>query len=443
MTLNFDALVKAPRLLVEAYLKPLQGTRFRPTGFPNLGAADYDAPDPRDPERTKRMLLVESAASVTNWLERAMFKDFSRDNVSDELADGVSGIPYVEIDCGSKGRTSTLLESHRLNTPYIWESAAESAVALQAELCSTIGVPRRKKKGEAASDDSDGEAGGRIDMGRFYRALMKYDPNCLVHGVFLEKVSGRLRVPRALSGFIEAHGVSRADSGGTKFDHIFPAKDDKSGIASKDGYTNVPYPTTDFVAESIVAYFNLDLSQIRGYGLGPAADRLLIALALFKLLRFAEVGAVWNLRSPCKLEVQSLTMRRVEGFELPKTSAEIAKLLPELISEAATAELFDRDSAKRVRKVAWAKKKEVIEIELPKDTPAPAIPEELKKLIKWAKATKAKAPKLILSDRPDASVLEKVLALFASESAKSGILEKLGTDPDHGADADGDDGETS
>mgnify|MGYP001555964026 FL=1 len=63
MPLDFTALKDAPRLLVEAKLKPLQGTRFQPTGFPNLGAATYQGPGGVD------MLLVESAQSMANRLE--------------------------------------------------------------------------------------------------------------------------------------------------------------------------------------------------------------------------------------------------------------------------------------------------------------------------------------------------------------------------------------
>ena len=63
MPLNLDALATAPRLLMEAHLQPLQGTRFQPTGFPNLGAATYDGPS------GERMLLVESAQSMANRLE--------------------------------------------------------------------------------------------------------------------------------------------------------------------------------------------------------------------------------------------------------------------------------------------------------------------------------------------------------------------------------------
>ena len=51
---------------MEADLKPLQGERFQPTGFPDLGAATYQLPD------GTRMLLVESAQSMANHLEKTI-----------------------------------------------------------------------------------------------------------------------------------------------------------------------------------------------------------------------------------------------------------------------------------------------------------------------------------------------------------------------------------
>jgi len=56
MTLELDALIdpNQHRLLIEVELRPVQGARFQPTGFPDLGAAVFDAPD-------GRRLLVESA----------------------------------------------------------------------------------------------------------------------------------------------------------------------------------------------------------------------------------------------------------------------------------------------------------------------------------------------------------------------------------------------
>ena len=58
----FAELTDAKRLLIEADLVPVQGDRFQPTGFADLGAATYQAAD------GTRMLLVESAQSVATHL---------------------------------------------------------------------------------------------------------------------------------------------------------------------------------------------------------------------------------------------------------------------------------------------------------------------------------------------------------------------------------------
>jgi CRISPR-associated protein Csb1 len=345
MSLDFSALAKVPRLLIETKLRPIQGTRFQPTGFPNLGAATYDGPDGR------RMLLVESAQSMANWLEHALFTELRRDCACDALIPEVNGISFIEIDCGAFGHTNTLLESHRINTPYLWESADPSALDLQVRILNDLGVAKkRKKKGTSeGSGEGDDEAAGRIDIQRFYRTLLKYDLNSLIHGAFLEKVAGRLRVPRALSGFVEAVGVNPAESGGTKFDQIFPAKDPSRGVTADDGYTNVPYPRTEYTAQQIVAYFNLDLGQIRAYGLGSEAEQLLIALAIFKVSRLLE--SEWDLRSNCKLAADSTLVQRPTSFHIPRAS-ELAKILPELIRSAQ-----QKDLLAGVSKVKWVRKK--------------------------------------------------------------------------------------
>ena len=43
MPIDHEALKPAPRVLIEAALKPVAGTRIQPTGFPDLGPATYDA----------------------------------------------------------------------------------------------------------------------------------------------------------------------------------------------------------------------------------------------------------------------------------------------------------------------------------------------------------------------------------------------------------------
>ena len=177
--------------------------------------------------------------------------------------------------------TNSLLEFQRLNSPYIMHGANEKwitfADVLRPELdLSTTPAKKARDKPkptDAPADDTPADkerddVAGVVDLRKLATVCFKYDPNSLVHGVFLEKIAGRLRHPRALSAFIEASGVGRADSGGVKFDRVLP-KPSVANVAAKDGYGNVPFHRTEFTAKSIIAFFSLDLAQVRGYGLPP------------------------------------------------------------------------------------------------------------------------------------------------------------------------------
>ncbi len=107
---------------------------------------------------------------------------------------------------------------------------------------------------------------------------------------------------------------------------------DPSGDAAK-GYGNVPFARTEFTAKSTLAYFNLDLATTRGYGLGDNAEKLLIALALFKILQFLETGL--RLRTACDFEFKTLRVTRPKDMDLSKFTellTELKKNLPSLIS---------------------------------------------------------------------------------------------------------------
>jgi len=299
MTIDLSALESAPRLLIEAHLQPLQGTRFQPTGFPEIGAAQYDGPDGAP------MLLVESPQSMANRLEAVCW-----DRVADNWVAPLKGLSVVRVnDKEGKALTNSVLESHRINSPYILEGQDKCVfLALKSEL--------------ADMDE------GFVDLRKLARVLQKLDINALLHGVFLAKkdlAGGRLRLPRALSAFIEARRISVAASGGVKNDGVNP-----SGDTAK-GFGNVPFARDEFVSPEISAYFNLDLAQLRGYGLGDAVYRLLVALALFKIRAFLETGL--RLRTACDLECTGLDVKRPQAFELP-TLAELTRELPALIDRA-------------------------------------------------------------------------------------------------------------
>jgi CRISPR-associated protein Csb1 len=304
MTLDLSSLADEPRLLVEADLQPLQGTRFQPTGFPDLGAATFKGPD-----GSTDMLLVESAQSVANRLEVVCW-----DETADDWVPPLRGLPVVKVlDTDGEPLTNSVLEAHRLNSPYILEGKDKSVLDMLKE-------------------ELAGMEEGMVDIGKLARTLMRVDTNAALHGVFLAKgdlAGGRLRLPRALSGFIEAEDVRVAASGGVKNDRVDPSGD------TKKGFGNVPFARDEYVAPKITAYFNLDLAQIRGFALPEAAEKLLVALALFKIQRFLRTGL--RLRTACDLEALSVRVTRPTGFELPPEE-ELADMLPGLIERAASAE---------------------------------------------------------------------------------------------------------
>ncbi|WP_147653254.1 type I-G CRISPR-associated RAMP protein Csb1/Cas7g [Vulcaniibacterium gelatinicum] len=315
MPLDLSALDHTPRLLLEARLKPLQGTRFQPTGFPNLGPATYDGPD------GKRMLLVESAQSMANRLETVCW-----DRVADDWVAPLKGLPVIKVvNKTGEPLTNTVLEAHRTNSPYILEGKDTTVLSLL--------------KQELAGMEE-----GPVDIRKLAAVLLRMDTNALLHGVFLAKsdlAGGRLRLPRALSAFIEAEDVREAQSGGVKNDQVNPSGD------TARGFGNVPFARSEFTAPKITAYFNLDLAQIRGYGLGENVTRLLITLALFKIRAFLDEGL--RLRTACDLECESLTVTRPEGFTVP-TRETIEAELPTLIAKVAEENGWPQ---KRVTAVTW------------------------------------------------------------------------------------------
>jgi len=317
MPLDFSALGNSPRLLLEADLQPIQGTRFQPTGFPDLGAATYDGPDGTP------MLLVESAQSMANRLESVCWEE-----ELDDWVDPLRGLPLIKVlDKDDAPLTNSVLEAHRLNSPYILEGKDKTVFNMLHERLAHMEE-------------------GRVNIRDLAATLLEVDTNAALHGVFLAKkdlAGGRLRLPRALSSFIEAENVTVAASGGVKNDAVNP-----SGEAKK-GFGNVPFARDEYVAPEITAYFNLDLAQIRAFGLGDMATDLLIALALFKIRRFLDVGL--RLRTACDLELREMQVKRPQDFEAPERQA-LESALPELI-EAVAAE--GRFADPRVTTVTYEK----------------------------------------------------------------------------------------
>ncbi len=306
MSIDLAPLSNAPRLLVEQELKPVQGSRFQPTGFPDLGAAAFDGPD------GSRMLLVESAQSMANRLETVCW-----DEANQALVPALAGLSYVRITKkGGEYLTSTVTEAHRLNSPYLLEGKNKSF------------FNELKARTDPFSE-------GVIDRRKLAKVIFEYDACSLIHGVFLAKkelAGGRLRVPRALSAFIEANDARVAASGGVKNDHVDPSGD------TKTGFGNVPFQRDEYTAKQIKAYFNLDLAQIRAYALGDEATRLLVLVSLFKVASFLEGGL--RLRTACILEPKgAASVTAPQGFSLPSADV-LAKELPGAVKACAAKKMF-------------------------------------------------------------------------------------------------------
>ncbi|MCX7664447.1 MAG: type I-U CRISPR-associated RAMP protein Csb1/Cas7u [Gemmataceae bacterium] len=319
--IDLTKLNSVPRLLFTVELKTLQGDRFQPTGFPSLGAATYQT-------KEGEKLLVESAQSMANRLEATCW-----DAATNKPVAALDGISHVTVNRGGKFLTDSMLEAHRINSPYLLCSSDRAF--LDAFL-----QDMRSGLGQRLVDENE----GFISRNEFAKVILKYDVGSLIHGVFFASnkvklqpsakpssiAGGRLRLGRSLSAFIEASNVRVAASGGVKNDQVHPEK--VSGELS-ELIGNVPFTRDEYVAERIDLYINLDLAQIRGYGLGEKVERLLILLALYRVRKLLEGDL--RLRTACDLEPVdriNIVATRPEGFKLPSLS-ELESAVKKAITE--------------------------------------------------------------------------------------------------------------
>lgn len=273
MPLDLSALKDTPRLLIEVELKPVQGHTIYPTNFPNLGAATYT-----DPKNGWQNLSVESQQSMANLMEAACWD-------GDTWKTPLASIPYVEVVDGSgHAFTWSTLEAHRLNSVYIEKS----------DWFETL-------KQEVGFDEERPYDPSR----QLAPVLLKYDPNSLIHGVMLESIGGVVRLPRALSAFIESEDVQTAPGGGAKFDRNQPAK--TATQTAKEGYGNVIYSRDRYAPKRTIAYFNVDLRQIHAYAIDELAKYFLIRFALYKIGAVLMNGC--QRRRECEFEVEKIDVR--------------------------------------------------------------------------------------------------------------------------------------
>lgn len=292
--------VSSTRTVLVIELEPIVGQRFQPTGFPDIGAAEFEL------GQGKCALLVESAQSMANRLEATTWDEAKAAPVQECAA-----LPYLDIR-DPKGRflSSSRQEAHRLASAYVMHGTVSGT------------------KGEDWLRERLGLQKGRpIDYRAVAEACFQLDPLSLIHGVFFARRNWpwQPKIARAVTSFIEAYGVRPVVSGGVKRERVY--NEVEANRDTVEGYGTVPHHRVEYTADSIKAYFCIDHAQLRSYGLSDPRTAMLEAIIDFEIARLIEGGL--RLRTACDLKVAS-----IETGELPVAS-EAAKRIERLAHECA------------------------------------------------------------------------------------------------------------
>ena len=179
MSLDLSALANVPRLLLRAKLNPLQGTRFQPTGFPEIGAAQYEGPDGTP------TLLVESAQSMANRMEAVCW-----DTVADDwVARGIIVVSEYDAGGGWKSERTPFWE---LRSTYWWRASFPAGQRSSAS---------RKATSAAFAAPSTGGAATRIR-----RTL--WPPSSAIPSIRADPPRGVRRTARSIPSGAARQGVA-------------------------------------------------------------------------------------------------------------------------------------------------------------------------------------------------------------------------------------------
>ena len=260
-------------------LRPAVGFRFQPTGFPDLGAATYQAHVPG--EGWVQALHLESPQSMANRLELCTW-----DPAANDQAEALHGLPYVRVvDADGGFLTSSRLEAHRLASAYLMDAKIDG------------------ETGRVWLEDRLGLVKGRlVDHRALAKAIFDLDPVSLIHGVFFAQKPwpSQPKIARAITCFIDALDVRPAVSGGVKTDSVNPSNEE--GRGAKEGYGMVPHQRVEYTARDITASVVVDHGQIQSYGLGEKSEAVLNALVDFELAGLFRQDGL-RLRTACHLVV--------------------------------------------------------------------------------------------------------------------------------------------
>ncbi|MBX5494620.1 MAG: type I-U CRISPR-associated protein Cas7 [Bryobacteraceae bacterium] len=241
--------------------------RFQPTGFPNLGPALYRAMNNGAPTD---YLLVESAQSLANWMETMCLDPQNPCRYNSDCA----GIPYVVVreKDNRVDWTSSLTEPHRL--------ASDEIVGRDDK------HPFRKILRNLLQVDKDRP----VYLPKVAKRLFYIDPACLLHGVFLEKLDGRIRFPRLLSATITAKEPQAVNAGGVMRGYV--------KVAGPEG--SIPYSIQHFASSDINLQLIFHTDTLKAWGLDEQEEKFIAAFALYKVDKL--LNSFPRLRTACVLD---------------------------------------------------------------------------------------------------------------------------------------------
>ncbi|MEW6261678.1 MAG: type I-U CRISPR-associated protein Cas7 [Thermodesulfobacteriota bacterium] len=314
-------------MVIKAFFEPVGGLdRFQPAGFPEVGHVIYEAPRPGG--NTEKVCIVDSPASMANHLEAVCLAE----RVGFELHSDLKGLPYVccvtdrddqivgnriEIrEGGSHDRVvaTTFTEGHRLASDYFLEGTIGNGSVsqrLREKLRQEFRLTEVKKdKVYFLSPE---------DWWSVFSTIFKYDPNSLVHGLMFARE--QIKIPRFLTGHLEAFGAARVGRSGVKFDRL-----------GKTTSGQPIFAVDEETANKIRATFILDLALLRSFGsqvsregkpqtvgLNLSQKELILLLALWKINRL--LSQPYRFRTGCHLECKSLEITpSIKGLKLGNNS---------------------------------------------------------------------------------------------------------------------------
>lgn len=295
-----DAVYARSRLHIQATLKVAsgRGDRFQPASYANQGPCYYKIPGANG--KLRDALIVDTTQAMANWLEHICWPAGKEDYLPE-----FKGIPYVKVldgDNGNQFLTSSVLESHRLNSRYIYDGkpqTADSSLDLKTdqEFRSFLKTKYFKTNNNRP-----------FPMGRFLSKIFDLDPACLLHGVFMaggdgfEGLEGRARWARTLAASVHAEDPQRLYPGGAYVDHV-------------SGSHNIPHTGDHATSGKITMNFILNVQALKDFeieedkhesGLASLQIKFLIAFALRKILAITTERAFFQPRSWCEFQFDKI-----------------------------------------------------------------------------------------------------------------------------------------